>query len=322
MEQPRRFNLTLLTASLALLLSLAIVGGLSYWYWQNKNALAKVNDKLLEQTHRDETNITQLNNTLADLKTQLQQQETALNQLQQIKAGDTRPWVFAEANYLMQLASYNLTFSRDIPAVIALLQTVDKRIASLNDSTLITIRQSLAKYITALQAVPSLDLAGLLSSLNALQEHVTQLPTRRPIPSLEKAVANQPMAESPFAWRRALTVSWETLQKLIIIRRTDQPVTPLLPQEQQAYLQQNLQLLLQQAQWAALHGQVDIYQNSLQQAKIAIQRYFATDSAATQAVIRTLNDLQKINLRPALPSISTLAQTIQAAANIAARTQN
>jgi len=318
MEQPKkRLNFTLLIASLGLILSVVIAIGLGYRFWQSYRVLPQAKNffvSLHKQTQQNKNSLSGLQNNVADLQTQLQQQQVIVVQLQRLKEGDQHPWIFSEVNYLIQLAYYNLTFTRDVPAATALLQLADQRLGILNDPTLSNIRQLLAKHIVTLQAIPPLDLAGLLARLNALQEQVLQLPLRKPLPTPEKSAAKPATAETLPAWRRALQASLDTLQKLVVIRRSDQPIVPLLPQEQQAYLQHNLQLLLQQAQSATLRGQADVYQMSLQQAKIWIQHYFASDTPATQAILRTLNELQKINVRPALPDLTNLIQTVQRAA--------
>lgn len=240
----------------------------------------------------------------------LNRQQQQLTHAQQLATGNHKAWLLAEVNYLARLANYNLNYSRDIPAAIALLQTADQRLAQLNDPNLIQVRQQLANNITALQAAAKLDMVGILAKLSALQIQVKQLPLIAS-PSFATA-AHQSIASAPSqtAWRTALANSVATLKALVIIRHHQEPIEPLLNAEQLRYLQQNLQLQLQQAQWAVLHGQKAIYQSSLQQAINEVQNYFASASPQTTAFIQNLQQLQKVDIQPMLPDMTTLLNVL------------
>jgi uroporphyrin-3 C-methyltransferase len=242
---------------------------------------------------------------------QLQQQQTALAQLQQATTGKQKAWILAEVNYLAQSADYHLRFAHDVPTAIILLQTANQRLAELDNTNIVDLRQLFSKAIVELQATPRVDAAGILSQLNALQEKTDQLPLAPVVLPAEKNT--QPLLNPPEAntWQRALALSWQTLQKLIVVRRVDQAVKPLLSVEQQGYLQQNLRLLLQRAEFALLRNQATAYQSSLQQAQALIQHYFALDAALTKAVSQNLSELQRVNVAPVMPDISALVTAVQ-----------
>jgi uroporphyrin-3 C-methyltransferase len=279
------------------------------------NRTAKTVSQLQRQVQTTQQSVVNLQKTATLLQTQLQQQLA----LQPANA-DQAAWTMAEAEYLLQLANYHLTFMRNVATVVVLLQTVDKRLSSLSDPNLNRIRNLLADALIQLQAVPKVDVAGLLSQLNALQIQAAQLPLLVPMTSSAVVSDLQSQTTPSSNWRTALDKSLKTLQKLIVIRRHDQPIAPLLPQEQQLYLQQNLQLLLQQAQWAVMQGQASVYQNSLQQAEDWTKLYFVSNAAMTQTMLQTLQELKKINIQPTLPDISNVLQALQQV--IASETQN
>lgn len=314
-----RFNLTLIIAILALVIGIfvAIESRISY---RDVHVLFKSVDQDLAvtqaQTHRTLKNVNKLQAILAHTQTQVAT-------VQQLGSGNQKAWVLAEINYLVRLANYNLLFVRDIPAAIALLQTADQRLAMLDDPAFVNLRQQLADNIARLQAIPKVDLEGILMQLNALIGQSKQLPVIAP-PSFVPQQTVEPKSSAPAVsgWRKGLQNSLDTLQTLVIIRRHNHPISPLLDSEQQLFLQQNLQLLLEQAQWAALHGQVNIYQNSLRQAESYVQVYFAQDAAATRAFRHALDELQKIDIQPKLPDITALLQEVQQTANRFNRTAN
>jgi uroporphyrin-3 C-methyltransferase len=101
-------------------------------------------------------------------------------------------------------------------------------------------------------------------------------------------------------------------KQMVVVRHVDQAAQPLISPEQQAFLIENIQLKLAQAEWAALHRDAGVYQTSLRQAQTWVQQYFA-NNAATQSVITTLNNLLQVNVKPDLPSLDDSIRAIQAA---------
>lgn len=293
---------------LALIIALALIIGGLYLYWQTTTTFGQINSTTASLQQQMENNNAQLQSKMDALQKQVQDHSTILGTLQQMSKGDVATWRFAEAKYLVQLAYYHLTFTRDIQAALSLLQTAEQRIAALNDPSLLQIRQLIANNIVALQAVPRVDIAGLLTRITALQTQVAQLPTIG-LPSLKSAEEETEEPASPL--RKAVHDSWSTLQKIVVIRHDDTSIHPLLSPEQQTYLQQNLQLILQQAQWAALREQEDVYQSSLKQAQKWIEHYFADSLPPTRAFLHAIAELQKINVQPALPDLAPLATQMQ-----------
>lgn len=310
-RQKKRWNLVHVIAAVAFGLGLLTTAALIFFYEQVNVALNEVTSSLQNETVQGEKTDQQQSTAITELQNQIQQQKIALTNLQQLSTGNVAIWRFAEAKYLVQLANYHLTFTRDVPAALALLQTAEQRIATINDPTLLPIRQLIANSIVELQAVPKIDLAGLLTRITALQVQTIKLPAiGLPAPEpLQEENKPENLARSPL--RKAINDSWITLQKIVVIRHQDQQIQPLLSPEQQMYLQQNLQLILQQAQWAALRGQEDIYQSSLDQAQKWVEHYFAGNLPATQAFIRSIAELKKIDVQPPLPDLGPLALAVQ-----------
>lgn len=289
------------------LLSLAILIALGWYFFTIYNKSTSSLDTFKQQ---QQATTQELQTTINDLQSQVNQQQALLANLQQLSNGNKPSWRFSEAKYLVQLAYYHLTFTHDVRSALALLQTAEQRIASINDPTLVPIQQDIENSIVALQGVPQVDLAHLLTRITALQTQAPQLPAIG-LPSFKSVEESEEQADDQSPLRQAIHQSWVTLQKIVVIRHQDTPISPLLSPEQQAYLQQNLQLILQQAQWAALRGQEDVYQSSLQHAQEWVDRYFAKNLPATQAFVQDLNTLQKVNVQPPLPDLAPLASKMQ-----------
>lgn len=278
--------------------------------YQNLNNTAAVLSVLQQQVIKNDFVIRNNSKINSNLQTLLEQQQAALARIQQLSGNDHDDATVNEAHYLVQLAYYNLQFTKDINSALLLLQVADQKLAALSDPKLLNVRQLLAKNIESLQALPKLDLAGILSRLNALQLQMTQLPILMPSIKSTSVIKDESDNNLP-AWRKALHHSWETLSRLIVIQKNNQAITPILATEQQAYLQQNLQLQLQQAQWAVLHGQQNVYITSLKQVQNWIQRYFAQNATVTQATLQGITELLQINVQPVLPDISKTLQAFK-----------
>lgn len=247
--------------------------------------------------------------------------QTTLQNLTQPQ--EKRARALSEAEYLVKLASLNLDFEGNIPLVINLLNTADQQLAALNDPTLLRVRQTLTNNISSLEAVPKLDVAGLILKINAISQQIPQLPI---VPTqLTKPISDQSastVATQNSSWKRSIDAVGRALTNVVVVRHLDQPVQPLLPPQQQAYLILNIQLKLSQAQWAVLHQQPEIYQQSLQQANVWIKQYFLQKESITQSVMQQIADLQTVQVKPTLPSISDSLNAIAAALNAPATTKN
>lgn len=318
-KKNRRHLPTLMLAIIALAVALFVLLQLRFSernFSLDARNVARSVSQLRQQTQSMQLNVAHLQNSTSELQQQVQQQLALLP-----TNADRAAWTLTEVDYLLQLANYQLIYSQNVVTAIILLQTADKHLAGLSDPNLNRIRLLLAHALADLRAVPKVDVAGLLARIHALQIQATKLPVLVSTVTAEPKNNSIIEATAKSNWQIALDKSWENLQKLIVIRRHQQPVTPLLSQEQQTYLQQNLQLLLQQAQWAVLQRQEVIYHNSLQQAEQWTTLYFVSNTPVTQAMLQAIRELQKINVQPSLPDISNVAQALQQVVASEARTK-
>ncbi|MDI9819563.1 MULTISPECIES: uroporphyrinogen-III C-methyltransferase [unclassified Legionella] len=222
-------------------------------------------------------------------------------------------WVLLKARYYLELAEINAHWSSDQQATIALLQQADRLLVNLSSQQLYAIRQAIAQEITELQALPKIDSAGLLSQLDAIQNNISGLPLKRPL-SKEKKVNQVTAEKKTSSWREQLRDSLNSFEKLIVIRRTDEEIQPLLSPIHQTVLQDIIRMNLQEAQWAVLQTNPVVYQLALKQALQNIKRTFDENSSQTQALIKQLQTLQQEKLTVSIPvigkSLSLLNQFI------------
>lgn len=255
---------------------------------------------------------------LNEQSAQLQEQVAHnTDRLGKLPGAERQDWLLAEAEYLLRMANQRLQLERDWDGALSMLQAADNVLTETRNPRLNPVRATLAKEMLALRTAPAIDLTGAVLRVQALQEQITQLPW---IP--DRLIADQPVAETASAadesanttdsatdkWWQGIT---STLQGVIRIRERSAPVAAPLTPDQQYYLQQNMHLMLEQAQVALLRQQADLYQHSLKRVAGWLQDYLIIDDERTRAAHAALKELQQWNVAPALPDISRSLQQLQ-----------
>lgn len=254
------------------------------------------------------------------LKTQLDQQQQTISalqagmaRLQNLNNHHALDQALQEIDHNIQEANLALLFTHNVNAALNLLQYADQRLAQFSEPELIPLRQSLAKSIVALQAVPKVDEIGILSQLSALRDQTSVLP----LFALNDKIAefkNKPSLDSTPNNATLLAKTWqkslETLQSLVIIRHRTHNIEPLVLPVQEQFLRQNLQMILQQAQTAVLQHDNKLYQFSLNQASEWLQRYFADNNTGTQALLKSIKVLSQQDIDPPLPNLIPLLNQV------------
>lgn len=311
-------------AWLALLVALVALAGVGYEWWmqqQSKKAedaqQARLNQSqsqlmdsvksstqaLSQQVKGFVSNAENQQKQLAEMQTQLQATNRQIGEVTQVSR---RSWMLAEAEYLLRLANQRLLMERETGSALSLLTSADQILVTVAEPGLFDVREQLAREVADLRAVAHLDVEGVFVQLAALGEQVEALALLTPEddatePASESSeVASQAEENSDGVFSSAL----ENFSNMVIVRHRDEPLEPLLTPEQHFYVQQNLRLMLEQAQLALLQRNPGVYTNSLKKAEDWVQEYFQLN-ANSQALLTTLQELQEVNVDPELPDIST-----------------
>src|SRR3990167_2851035 len=128
-----------------------------------------------------------------------------------------------------------------------------------NDTQFDALKQALNTDLEALRSAPDPDRSSLFSQLTTLIQQVQQLTTlpTEPTPTIQDATTD---ATATRSWFDTLKINFtKGIKKLFVIRREDQPATPLLEPRQENYLKQNITGQLVMAQWALLHRNPKIF---------------------------------------------------------------
>lgn len=331
----------IILAIVAIIIALAALGGAGYLYQQFtllqaesenlasansnlKSNLSSTSNKTQSLASQSQSQASTISTLQSDLKAQqsnvdeLQGRLTeSMKQISKLGTNTRKDWLLAEAEYLLRLANQRVLLERSANGALALLQSADDILRETNDVSLYNVRKALATDVAALEAIPSLDVDGIFLKLAALNErvdHLTLLPVSETpeLPDMLSEVDEATLVES---WKDGFMKSWDTaidkLGNLIIIQHRDEAIEPLLTHDQAYFIQQNLHLMIEQAQLSLLQGHQQSFDASLNKATDWIARYFREDDSSTQALLKGLNELKSTQVAPQLPDISGSLRTLK-----------
>ncbi|GGX85105.1 hypothetical protein GCM10007160_10560 [Litchfieldella qijiaojingensis] len=315
-------------AALVLVVVLAVAVALLGWLgWQrletqqqrltdieaNAEAIADLESRLASS---EEQRQAALDNALASLRAEFSDYRSnvdktldqVLDELSSQQETDEREWLHAEAAYLLRLANQRLQLERDVEGAAALLRTADERLRDADNPALVPVRREISSELAALDAVPRIDRTGLYLALNAQQQQLARLPLKQDV----EEIAAQPGDDTPprGGWQQQLARFAGELKELVTVRRHDEALEALITPQQEAYLRQNVRLVLEQAQLALLREEPELYRASLDKAISLVRDYYAADRSGVEATLRRLNELREAAVRPELPDISGSQQAL------------
>ena len=252
----------------------------------------------------------------------LQQRLDSHTQRIRALAGTSRDdWLLAEARYLLRLASQRLLVERGTAGAQGLLQSADGILQSVDDAGVLPIREAIANEIIALKLAKTVDRQGIYLQLSALKSHIQQLPL---VPFSPSAAAENTTTENKTRkdaknddegqlWYHAVWASiknaFSNFGQFVQIRHHEQAPELLVSERQQLHIINNLMLMLEQAQFALLHEEKDIYENSLLKALNWWDIYYP--HYLEYEIIRSeLNTLQSIKLTQELPTITRSSELL------------
>lgn len=316
-------------AVLALLLGAAGVAAGGWGVWQVRNLQALNQQQLAQlQTLGDQaqglklseqrmgTRLDQLppaNELEAsrNLVAQLQRDQQHLSQrLETVLSASRKDWRLAEAEHLLRLASLRLSALQDVNSARALVEGADKILGEQDDSGAFAARDALAKSVVDLRSVKQPDRTGLFLQLGALRGQVLQLTALAPEfhPSAESS--NLPAdGDGASRWARW----WDQISRYIRIDfDADKNIQPLLAGQSLTQVRLALSLALEQAQWAALNGEAEVYAQALAEARDVLTSNFSLDNPQSKLMLEQIVEVGKQPVKVVTPDLTETLNTVQA----------
>ncbi|MEG9689626.1 uroporphyrinogen-III C-methyltransferase [Pseudomonas aeruginosa] len=332
-------------ALLALLVGVAGLGAGGWSFWQVQQLQGTERDQLaqLEDARGKTESLAQRNQQLAArldalptadelearrrLVVELQGDQQHLSeQLKKVLGQSRQQWRLAEAEHLLRLASLRLSALQDVGSATELVQGADDILRAQNDPGAYAARAKLAASLEALRALPEPDRTGLFVQLAALREQVNQLQPLTPtFKEGESGASNVAWGDGNSTWE----LWWEKISRYIRIDfNAGQDIRPLLAGEQLAQVRLTIGLALEQAQWAALNGKQEVYEQALKQAQDVLDGYFNVELADSRALKLRIDELAKQpvtvqvpDLAPALSALQSYVSRREAAGNLVPEAQ-
>ena len=252
----------------------------------------------------DELKATQVNDR-EDIEQRFARIRTSLDKLGYEIGTSVDDWVLEETHQLLLLAGQRLSLSGDVSLARRALEIADQKLSLIQATDVLTVRRQLAVEIASLDAVPKLDLNGIVLKLSAMADQVNTLPLKGDLdrPEWGRSTSETEEPTEPGSLQMVGRVLLDDLGKLVRIRKVDQTRSPKLDNAQRFLAYEKLRLQLVTAQLAVLRQRPDLYQDSLKQARAGLSDYFAADERV-DGFAASLESLKARQLVVDLPDLS------------------
>lgn len=305
-KSPKKpISLLAVLALFLVLLAFVAIAGLG---WKGVEFIQQLSaiELQLQQSEQSKAAVTKkLSRLQKEINTQTTLQQHTSQRLAQLPGADTDDWLIAEAEYLLRLANQRLNLEKDWQGALAILIAADSILLETKNPQLDSIRLILANEIVTLRAVPAVDITGAVSRIQAVQEQITLLewvPRSLPKDVAKIETSDDKVELSP--WEKFLDKAWKGLNSIVRIRDNGKALPAPLTPDQYYYLQQNMQLMLEQAQVALVRQQAELYLHSINRTEAWLSEFVRGETAQAQALQQTLNELAQWEVAPTFPDIS------------------
>ncbi|ABI58008.1 uroporphyrinogen-III C-methyltransferase [Alkalilimnicola ehrlichii MLHE-1] len=223
-------------------------------------------------------------------------------------------WIRSEAAYLATVAVHRMRFHRDPKTALGALQAADKLMADIGASESVPARVALNEAVTQVLEWAPPEVGRLAATLADLEGRVDGLPM--PAERATGGIDLPRMAadEGDPVWLARLKDATGRVQaglgELVVVQR-EEAAPPLVAPDQRYFLRENLKLRLEAARLAALQGDQDLWEDSLQRAHDWVLAHFDTSDLDVEAVADTLARLRRQDIDPELPDIATTLEPVK-----------
>lgn len=246
------------------------------------------------------------------LVAQLQGDQQRLSQrLETVLGASRKDWRLAEAEHLLRLASLRLSALQDINSAQALVQGADEILREQDDPGSFAARDQLAKSLASLRSIDQPDRTGLFLQLAALRDQVAQLNELAP-EFKDKGESLLGLTDGK-SEDSHLVQWWNEISHYIRIDfNADKNIRPLLAGQSLTQVRLALSLALEQAQWAALNGQPQVFEHALAEAKEVLRTNFNQDDSQSKMLSARLDELSKQPVSVMTPDLAQSLSAVQA----------
>ncbi len=295
---------------------IVLIIGLGATVYLGNYANTKYNSNIMNQIGKSDSALVKLSNQIDGQMVQISDMKNWVRHEIKRQQPSSNQWVLGESKYLIRLAEFSLHFQKDIPTAIAILQNAKSLVSNQGDIEYLSLRQSIERTILSLKEVESPNIADLMVQLDALNDAVPYMkiaPVELNVGQEGRVVKladnSQPKQKTSW-WKRGWEEVGAVIDRAVIIRHHGKKVMPLIEPKQEVFVVLNIQDSISQAQWAVLHGNQTLYDNSLNKVVNWVGRYFDSKDTATKAINEMLKKLSRQKVSVNMPSLEPIIAEI------------
>ena len=238
------------------------------------------------------------------------EQQQLAQRLEAVLGASRQDWRLAEAEHLLRMASLRLRALHDTNSARFLLQAADHILMEQNDPAAFAAREQLARSIAALKSSGTLDRTGLFVQLGALHQQASQLTHLAPeFVQSQGQQSDVARGDGPGRWAQW----WEQISRYLRVDfNASEQVQPLLAGQSLTQVRLALGLALEQAQWAALNGATEVYQQALKQALAIVDAHFSAEDSNVRGLREQISELHEQKVSQELPDLNAALITLEA----------
>jgi len=232
-------------------------------------------------------------------------QQRLSGRVEQVLGASREEWRLAEAEHLLRMAMLQLSAMQDVKSAEMLVHEADLILQQQDDPGAYGTRQKLLEGLEALRSLPELDRTGLFLQLGALRGQTGQLSALAP-----EFVNGETLPENvqDSRWQRWLN---ELTRYVRVDFDASGDVKPLLAGQTLGQVRLALSLAIEQAQWAVLNGNTEVYRQSLEQASAVLKDHFSEDNGQARGLRERLEALSRREVEVTLPDLAPALQALQ-----------
>ena len=291
---------------IALLIALIAVG-LGVYNANQKPAVVTDTMQLAQQLSTMQSQLQSVQQTVLEnqrsAQNEINQLRQAISDAEKNKTSLQTEQRYAEVAYLTHIAETRLRLAHDREGALAALSLAQSIVT--NHPELKTLEEAVNENISVLQKIPAVDIASLFTQLSNMINQVQQLST---LPTPPAAATTNNAADTQQTWHQKILSFLSPIKKLFVIRHVESKNTTILASTEEQYVKEEIMMQLTLAQWALLHHDQTIFNETLKNAQTKATQYFSSSENAS--LLEAIAKLQAINIDPSLPSLNTLLRAL------------
>lgn len=307
-KRKKKINLNLWPGVFILLIILIGIGAYYYTNSYKKKVDLIVSEIKIRQEIKSkklasmQSQIDQYKKSISQIKIELRQEINSYmsnlhkdlkdNKVKKSERFDNSDQVISEISYLLNIGNYSLYFFDDIEKTILILEEVEKKLKSIADTSLYSIRNEVKKKVSELKLLHKDNQKNILSRLDQLYDKTKKLKL------INKSVKK---VEEPKKFSEKI---WNEIKSVISIKKHDQPIKSPVYWKNKDYLYQQIDI----SEISVIKSDQENYIRSLGNIKEHIKKYFIYD----EDIISVISNLEKVKLSSDLPDIRYLSEIFKA----------